>query len=102
MKAFVILLKIFHLGFTKFEKRDIIKKPNKLNMLNGVVLFTGEVYLFFAALNFLEFGKNANSAKLGVAKGFFLVRFQLVWRQLEFAFFGALTSVGAPFIFAEK
>ena len=54
---------------------------------------------FFAALNFLEFGKNANSAKLGVAKGFFFVQFQLVWRQLEFAFFGALTSVGALFVF---
>jgi len=25
-----------------------------------------------------------------------------VWRQLEFAFFGALTSVGALFIFTEK
>ena len=25
-----------------------------------------------------------------------------VWRQLEFAFFGALTSVGALFVFIEK
>ena len=57
---------------------------------------------FFAALNFLEFGKNANSSKLSVAKGFSLVQFQLVWRQLEFAFFGALASVGALFYFAEK
>ena len=51
---------------------------------------------------FLEFGKNANSSKLSVAKDFFLVRFQLVWRQLEFAFFGALTSVGALFILPKK
>ena len=61
----------------------------------------GEVYLFSPHL-ILEFGKDANSVKLGVAKGFFLVRFQLVWRQLEFAFFGALTSVGALFILEEK
>ena len=70
--------------------------------MNEVVLSKGEVCLFFAALNFLEFGKNANSAKLSVAKGFALVLFQLVWRQLEFAFFGALTPVGALFIFTEK
>ena len=57
---------------------------------------------FFAALNFLEFGKKANSVRLSVAKGFSLVRFQLVWRQLEFAFFGALTSVGALFYFTER
>ena len=75
--------------------------PNKLNIFErGSSLCEGGVP-FFAALNFLEFGKNANSAKLGVAKGFVLVRFQLVWRQLEFAFFGALTSVGALFIFTE-
>ena len=31
----------------------------------------------------------------------FLVRFQLVWRRLEFALFGALTPVGALFYFLE-
>ena len=31
-----------------------------------------------------------------------LVLLQLVWRQLEFAFFGALTSVGALFYFCGK
>ena len=30
------------------------------------------------------------------------VRIEFVWRQLEFAFFGALTSVGALFIFTER
>lgn len=30
-----------------------------------------------------------------------LALFQLVWRQLESAFFSALTSVGALFIFGE-
>ena len=62
----------------------------------------GEVYPFFAALDFLEFGKNANSSKLGVAKDFFLVRFQLVWRQSEFAFFGAYSFVCAHFLFSPK
>ena len=75
--------------------------PNKLNILNEVVFSMGEVYLFSPHL-ILEFGKDANSVKLGVAKGFFLVRFQLVWRQLEFAFFGALTSVGALFYFLKR
>ena len=73
--------------------------PNKLNIYERGSPLYGRDIPFFDALNFLEFGKNANSAKLGVAKGFVLVRFQLVWRQLEFAFFGALTSVGALFYF---
>ena len=76
-----------------------MKKPNKLNIFERGSSLHGRGIPFFATLNFLEFGKNANSAKLSVAKGFSLVRFQLVWRQLEFAFFGALTSVGALFIF---
>ena len=67
--------------------------------MNEVVLSIGRGVPFFAALNFLEFGKKANSVRLSVAKGFSLVRFQLVWRQLEFAFFGAPTSVGALFYF---
>ena len=57
---------------------------------------------FFRRTHFLEFGKNANFVKVGVAKSLVLVQFKLVWRQLEFAFFGALTSVGALFIFTEK
>ena len=44
----------------------------------------GQVYLFSAYLIF-EFDKNANSAKLDML-GMSLVLFQLVWRQLEFAF----------------
>ena len=76
-----------------------MKEPNKLNIFERGSPPHGRGVPFFAAPNFLEFGKNANSTKLSVAKGFSLVQFQLVWRQLEFAFFGALTSVGALFIF---
>ena len=81
------------------KKSDIMKMPNKLNIFERGSSLYGRGVPFFAALNFLEFGKNAKSAKLGVAKGFFLGRFQLVWRQWEFVFFGALTTVGALFIF---
>ena len=35
-------------------------------------------------------------------RGEFIRFVVFVWRQLEFAFFGALTSVGALFIFTEK
>ena len=49
----------------------------------------------------MEFGKNANPGDRYA--GFTaLVLFQLVWRQSEFAFFSALTSVGALFIFCRK
>ena len=43
----------------------------------------------------VEFGKNANSATIMESYAHIVV---FVWRQLEFAFFGALTSVGALFI----
>ena len=91
----------WRLGFTNLTNGGIIKEPDKLNILNEVFfcLKRERNNTFFCRTDFLEFGKNANSAKLVVAKDFFLVPFQLVWRQLEFAFFGALTSVGALFIF---
>ena len=46
-----------------------------------------------------EFSKSANSA---TTVGSYTHIVVFVWRQLEFAFFGALTSVGALFIFKEK
>ena len=82
--------------FTNEQKRDIMIVPNKLNIFERGSSLRGRGVPFFAALNFLEFGKKANSVRLSVAKGFSLVRFQLVWRQLEFAFFGALTSLDVP------
>ena len=44
----------------------------------------------------VEFGKNANSATIVESYTHIVV---FVWRQLGFAFFGALTSVGALFCF---
>ena len=42
-----------------------------------------------------------NSRFLGVVV-FHSYKIEFVWRQLEFAFFGALTSVGALFVFYRK
>ena len=47
----------------------------------------------------VEFSKNANSA---TTVGSYTHIVVFVWRQLEFAFFGALASVGAPFYFHRK
>ena len=47
----------------------------------------------------VEFSKSANSAAIVESSP---VRCFFVWRQLEFAFFGALTSVGALFIFIDR
>ena len=44
----------------------------------------------------VDFCKNANSA---TAVGSYTHIVVFVWRQLEFVFFGALTPVGALFIF---
>ena len=43
----------------------------------------------------VEFSKSANSATIVVSYTHIVV---FVWRQLGFAFFGALTSVGALFV----
>ena len=53
-------------------------------------LFERDISLYGGIIPFLSclilgFDKNANSAKSGML-GMSLVRFQLVWRQLEFAF----------------
>ena len=47
----------------------------------------------------MKSGKNACSADLHKV---FIRWVGFVWRQLEFAFFGAPTSVGALFVFTEK
>ena len=47
----------------------------------------------------VELSKNANSA---TAVGSYTHIVVFVWRQLEFAFFGAVTPVAALFIFTEK
>ena len=48
-----------------------------------------------------EFGKIANSFTLICTMKYPYIHLKFVWRQLEFAFFGALASVGASFILGE-
>ena len=51
--------------------------PNKLNIFERGSALYGRGVPFFRRTNFLEFGKNANSAKLSVAKGFSSFDFNL-------------------------
>ena len=62
----------------------------------GIFLSLGILYTFWAYTVF-EFGKTANSSS-SICETIFPYLFRFVWRQLEFAFFGALTSVGALFV----
>ena len=55
---------------------------------------------FFAALNFLEFGKNANSAKLSVAKGVSSFSFNLFGDNWSLRFSVRITSVVRTFLFS--
>ena len=60
----------------------------------------GVLYPFFGIrFSFFEFGKNANSFNDRWIVEHYPTHLKFVWRQLEFAFFGALTSVGALFDF---
>ena len=61
----------FIFRFTSQKLCAIMKEPNKLNIFERGGPPKERGVPFFAALNFSEFGKNANSAKLGVAKGLF-------------------------------
>ena len=47
----------------------------------------------------MKSGKNACSADLHMV---FIRKVGFVWRQLELAFFGAVTSVAALFVFTER
>ena len=66
----------------------------------GIFLSLGHTIPFFGIYCFLNFGKNANFADS--ICDYITISFRFVWRQLEFAFFGALTSVGALFIFERR
>ena len=70
--------------------------PNKLNKEKQVFLPQGITIPFF--VSFFKIGKNADSIRRD-EKGVSLSFLKFVWRQSEFAFFGALTSVGALFYF---
>ena len=64
----------------------------------GIFCLLGHIIPFLCIYCFIEFGKKANSSN-SICEIIFPYLFRFVWRQLEFAFFGALTSVGALFIF---
>ena len=64
----------------------------------GIFLSLGHIIPFLRIPYFYEFGKNADSVKWVWGAVAVLRSIQLVWRQWEFAFFGALTTVGALFI----
>ncbi len=80
--------------FTKPKKRDIMKEPNNLNIYSYRFFRYGIAIAFFAI----------KSSKSFLVKTRLLLDFianlyyeEIVWRQLEFAFFGAVTPVAAPF-----
>ncbi|MBR2926451.1 MAG: hypothetical protein IKC31_02610 [Clostridia bacterium] len=66
--------------------------------MNSLFFYRGLFVHFYFTAD-VEFSKNANSA---TAVGSYTHIVVFVWRQLEFAFFGALTSVGALFYFHRR
>ena len=65
--------------------------------LNGVFLFYRRFYTFFRRTqSFFEFGKNADSVRLGFGY-FFSFNFNLFGDSRSLAFFGAAASVVALF-----
>ena len=71
----------------------------KNNDMMGALCFYGGFFAYPYFTMAVEFGKNANSATIVESYTHIVV---FVWRQLGFAFFGALTSVGALFVFTEE
>ena len=61
----------------------------------------GILYPFFVKPLFMDLVKTQIPLKR-LCVDFIPILFKFVWRQSGFAFFGALTSVGALFIFTEK
>ena len=71
--------------------------PNKFNNRISGIFSLWENYTFFRYNHFLNLVKTQIPLNgYGIDT---LILFKFVWRQLEFAFFGALTSVGALFYF---
>lgn len=68
----------------------------------GVFFFhRGILYLFLCCSNYLDL-KKIQIPQLEQKKEFLLHSSKIVWRQSEFVFFSALTSVGALFILQQK
>jgi len=71
-------------------------KPN--TFVDKRLIFVGVLFsVHFLMQVRIKIGKSAYSTNLLMV---FIQRVGFVWRQLEFAFFGALTSVGALFYFS--
>ena len=83
--------------FTNVDKSAIIMLPNKFNSrISGIFLY-GVIIPFFVIIIFRIWQKR--KFLLNDYGRDTLILFKFVWRQLECAFFGALTSVGALFVF---
>ena len=76
----------------------IIKVPNKFHKqkCKGYLSFSRESYAFFVVHITLWIWQKCNLRELW-CKGYPLLCLKFVWRQSEFAFFGASASVGALF-----
>ena len=74
-------------------------KTNNDFRISSLFFIGGLVPFFRFPANRMRFGKNADSA-IGVES--YILSLVFVWRQLELAFFGAVTSVAALFVFREK
>ena len=86
--------------FTNRKNRDIISMPNNLNIHSYRSFSRYGITITFFAIQL---------SKLVLVKTLLLLDCienlcyeEIVWRQLELAFFGAVTPVAALFIFANK
>ena len=81
--------------------------PNKFHkaVIGIFVSFYRGYYTFFwrIIITLWIFGKTANPLNAYyIRRNIRMICLKFVWRQLGFAFFGALTSVGALFYFTGK
>ena len=90
------IFRIFLIFVLYYGKISMLHKLNNLNQWY-LILFLGIIIPFLAIITF------RNLVKMQIPRSSYgrdtLILFQFVQRQSEFAFFGALTSVGALFLF---
>ena len=73
--------------------------PNKFNITVWVFFLLGKVYLFSRDQNRFYIGKNVIPTILMTRFRSYSIEF--VWRQSGLAFFGAVASVAALFVFGK-
>ena len=83
--------------FTNRKKCDIIIVPNNLNIHSYRSFSCYGITIAFFAIQLSKLVLVKTLLQLDCIEN--LCYEKIVWRQLEFAFFGALTSVGALFVF---